>query len=93
MSGVCAEAVNIHYEGVGSCDLVPSPRPTRTHSSPTHPACTHRCTQCACNHWCTLPACLPGAEDALMDRDLVHRQTAASVVQHMSLGVAGWCSA
>mmetsp|Transcript_28788 Transcript_28788/g.40101 ORF Transcript_28788/g.40101 Transcript_28788/m.40101 type:complete len:172 (+) Transcript_28788:1385-1900(+) len=28
-------------------------------------------------------------EDALMDRDLVHRQTAASVVKHMSLGVAG----
>jgi splicing factor 3B subunit 1 len=24
-----------------------------------------------------------------MDRDLVHRQTAASVVQHLSLGVAG----
>jgi hypothetical protein len=24
-----------------------------------------------------------------MDRDLVHRQTAAFVVQHMSLGVAG----
>ena len=24
-----------------------------------------------------------------MDRDLVHRQTACSVVQHMSLGVAG----
>lgn len=31
----------------------------------------------------------PLLEDALMDRDLVHRQTAASVVQHMSLGVAG----
>eukprot|EP00954_Amorphochlora_amoebiformis_P029052 1392597-Amorphochlora_amoeboformis.AAC.1 len=28
-------------------------------------------------------------EDALMDRDLVHRQTACSVVKHMSLGVAG----
>jgi splicing factor 3B subunit 1 len=31
----------------------------------------------------------PLLEDALMDRDLVHRQTACSVVQHMSLGVAG----
>ena len=31
----------------------------------------------------------PLLEDALIDRDLVHRQTAASVVQHMSLGVAG----
>ncbi|CAL5222736.1 g5143 [Coccomyxa viridis] len=31
----------------------------------------------------------PLLEDALMDRDLVHRQTAASVVQHMALGVAG----
>jgi splicing factor 3B subunit 1 len=28
-------------------------------------------------------------QDALMDRDLVHRQTAASVVQHMALGVPG----
>ncbi|GFH10663.1 TOG domain-containing protein [Haematococcus lacustris] len=28
-------------------------------------------------------------KDALMDRDLVHRQTAASVVQHISMGVAG----
>ena len=28
-------------------------------------------------------------EDALMDRDLVHRQTAASAVKHMALGVAG----
>jgi len=28
-------------------------------------------------------------EDALMDRDLVHRQTACCVVKHMSLGVAG----
>lgn len=27
--------------------------------------------------------------DALMDRDLVHRQTACSVVQHLALGVAG----
>ena len=34
-------------------------------------------------------AVTPLLEDALMDRDLVHRQTAASVVQHMSLGVAG----
>ncbi|BDA41401.1 Splicing factor 3B subunit 1 [Coccomyxa sp. Obi] len=31
----------------------------------------------------------PLLEDALMDRDLVHRQTASSVVQHMALGVAG----
>jgi len=28
-------------------------------------------------------------EDALMDRDLVHRQTACSVVKHMALGVWG----
>lgn len=35
------------------------------------------------------PAVSPLLEDALMDRDLVHRQTACSVVQHMSLGVAG----
>lgn len=27
--------------------------------------------------------------DALMDRDIVHRQTACSVVQHLSLGVIG----
>ncbi len=32
---------------------------------------------------------LPLLEDALMDRDLVHRQTACTVVKHMSLGVAG----
>jgi len=32
---------------------------------------------------------LPLLEDALMDRDAVHRQTAASVVKHMSLGVVG----
>jgi splicing factor 3B subunit 1 len=31
----------------------------------------------------------PLLEDALMDRDLVHRQTAASVVQHVTLGVVG----
>uniref|UniRef100_A0A7S0WT61 TOG domain-containing protein n=1 Tax=Chlamydomonas leiostraca TaxID=1034604 RepID=A0A7S0WT61_9CHLO len=31
----------------------------------------------------------PLLEDALMDRDLVHRQTAARVVEHISLGVAG----
>jgi len=31
----------------------------------------------------------PLLEDALMDRDLVHRQTACSVVKHMSLGVYG----
>ncbi|MEW5308439.1 MAG: hypothetical protein WDW38_000401 [Sanguina aurantia] len=34
-------------------------------------------------------AVTPLLEDALQDRDLVHRQTAASVVQHMALGVAG----
>ncbi|KAJ1990486.1 U2 snRNP component prp10 [Coemansia spiralis] len=28
-------------------------------------------------------------EDALLDRDLVHRQQAASVIKHMALGVAG----
>lgn len=38
-------------------------------------------------------AVTPLLEDALMDRDLVHRQTAASVVQHMALGVAGTPSA
>lgn len=35
-------------------------------------------------------AILPLLQDALMDRDLVHRQTAMSVVQHMSLGVHGF---
>ncbi|KAL4188440.1 hypothetical protein AMTRI_Chr08g160140 [Amborella trichopoda] len=30
-----------------------------------------------------------GERDALMDTDLVHRQTAASAVKHMALGVAG----
>lgn len=34
-------------------------------------------------------AVTPLLEDALMDRDLVHRQTASSVVKHMSLGVFG----
>jgi hypothetical protein len=34
-------------------------------------------------------AVTPLLEDALMDRDLVHRQTASSVVGHMALGVAG----
>jgi splicing factor 3B subunit 1 len=34
-------------------------------------------------------AVAPLLEDALMDRDLVHRQTAASVVQHIALGVPG----
>lgn len=34
-------------------------------------------------------AVAPLLEDALMDRDLVHRQTAAFVVQHISMGVAG----
>ncbi|RWS29989.1 splicing factor 3B subunit 1-like isoform X1 [Leptotrombidium deliense] len=35
-------------------------------------------------------AVTPLLEDALMDRDLVHRQTACSVVQHMALGVHGF---
>ncbi|XVF67246.1 hypothetical protein PTKIN_Ptkin10aG0105200 [Pterospermum kingtungense] len=34
-------------------------------------------------------AVTPLLEDALMDRDLVHRQTAASAVKHMALGVSG----
>jgi splicing factor 3B subunit 1 len=34
-------------------------------------------------------AVTPLLEDALMDRDLVHRQTACAVVQHMALGAAG----
>eukprot|EP01105_Mastigella_eilhardi_P024468 TRINITY_DN6386_c0_g1_i1.p1 TRINITY_DN6386_c0_g1~~TRINITY_DN6386_c0_g1_i1.p1 ORF type:complete len:1188 (-),score=423.60 TRINITY_DN6386_c0_g1_i1:33-3563(-) len=34
-------------------------------------------------------AVAPLLEDALMDRDLVHRQTACSVVKHIALGVAG----
>lgn len=34
-------------------------------------------------------AVTPLLEDALMDRDLVHRQTAASVVQHIAMGVIG----
>lgn len=32
---------------------------------------------------------LAPTQDALSDRDLVHRQTAASVVQHMAMGVPG----
>merc|ERR1712048_819329 len=35
-------------------------------------------------------AVTPLLEDALMDRDLVHRQTAAFTIQHLSLGVAGY---
>ena len=34
-------------------------------------------------------AVTPLLQDALMDRDLVHRQISCNVVQHMSLGVAG----
>merc|ERR1719284_1307070 len=34
-------------------------------------------------------AVTPMLEDALMDRDLVHRQTASSCVKHLALGVAG----
>ncbi|KJE93418.1 splicing factor 3b [Capsaspora owczarzaki ATCC 30864] len=35
-------------------------------------------------------AVTPLLEDALMDRDMVHRQTACSVVKHLSLGVYGF---
>ncbi|XP_046846232.1 splicing factor 3B subunit 1-like [Xenia sp. Carnegie-2017] len=35
-------------------------------------------------------AVTPLLEDALMDRDLVHRQTACSAIKHMSLGVFGF---
>ena len=35
-------------------------------------------------------AVTPLLEDALMDRDLVHRQTAMSAIGHMSLGVFGF---
>ena len=35
-------------------------------------------------------AITPLLEDALMDRDLVHRQTACAAIQHMSLGVYGF---
>ena len=31
-------------------------------------------------------AVTPLLEDALMDRDLVHRQTACAAIKHMSLG-------
>merc|ERR1711934_1025815 len=34
-------------------------------------------------------AVTPLLQDALMDRDLVHRQTASSTVKHLALGVAG----
>ena len=34
-------------------------------------------------------AVTPLFEDALMDRDLVHRQTACTAIKHMSLGVVG----
>jgi len=34
-------------------------------------------------------AITPLLEDALMDRDIVHRQTAATAVKHLALGVAG----
>lgn len=52
---------------------------------------THRfsllCVFCSVQDY--VYALLPLLEDALMDRDMVHRQTAASVVKHMSLGVQG----
>ncbi|XP_023210017.1 splicing factor 3B subunit 1-like isoform X1 [Centruroides sculpturatus] len=35
-------------------------------------------------------AVTPLLEDALMDRDLVHRQTACAAIQHMALGVYGF---
>merc|ERR1712060_192713 len=34
-------------------------------------------------------AVTPILEDALMDRDLVHRQTAAWTIKHLALGVQG----
>jgi splicing factor 3B subunit 1 len=34
-------------------------------------------------------AVAPLLEDALMDRDLVHRQTACTTIKHMALGVVG----
>ena len=34
-------------------------------------------------------AIAPLLEDALMDRDMVHRQTAATTVKHVALGVSG----
>ena len=35
-------------------------------------------------------AVTPLLEDAMMDRDLVHRQTAMTAIGHMSLGVFGF---
>merc|ERR1711972_1200618 len=35
-------------------------------------------------------AVTPLLEDALMDRDLVHRQTACAAIKHLALGVAGF---
>lgn len=35
-------------------------------------------------------AVAPVIEDALLDRDLVHRQTATNILKHMSLGVVGF---
>lgn len=34
-------------------------------------------------------SCVGLLEDALTDRDLVHRQTASTIVKHLALGVAG----
>ena len=34
-------------------------------------------------------AAVPLLQDALMDRDLVHRQTAAATIKHLALGVQG----
>jgi hypothetical protein len=38
-------------------------------------------------YYCDSVVTLP--EDALTDRDLVHRQTASTIVKHLALGVAG----
>jgi splicing factor 3B subunit 1 len=35
-------------------------------------------------------AVTPLLEDALTDRDLVHRQTAAATIKHLALGVQGF---
>lgn len=35
-------------------------------------------------------AVTPLLEDALTDRDLVHRQTAAAAIKHLALGVQGF---
>ncbi|EEH59234.1 uncharacterized protein MICPUCDRAFT_46481 [Micromonas pusilla CCMP1545] len=42
-----------------------------------------------CSPFTVLPALMNEYRDALMDRDLVHRQTAAVTVKHLALGCAG----